>query len=44
MKRFFMPNLRTTHYQRMEKNGYNKTTKKTSCRLRAGFGPTRENP
>ena len=28
----------------MEKNGYNKTTKKTSCPLRAGFEPTRENP
>ena len=39
-----MPNLRTTHFQRMEKNGYNKTTKKTSCPLRAWFKPTRENP
>ena len=26
----------------MEKNGYNKTTKKTSCPLRAGIEPTRE--
>ena len=44
LKVFLMPNLRTTHFQRMEKKSYNKTAKKTSFPLRAGFEPTRENP